>query len=192
MKVNVDTECWRRRWLMVFLTRGLFVPSIRPQCRPVGGRAEGAGSYSRDDRHKRETGIPVRVAMCEAVVLKEMIEFGAPGGRVERDEGSRQKRAGTGARSSQRCKIRGVVEFVLLGSARIWGPLLFGAVRVRSEPAVDWAYPTKPGRYSGAQVPMIMGRPACRVLEFSASTCSLPVLNLDHTLIYLMYASLPS
>lgn len=99
MKVNVGTECWRRRWLMVFLTRGLFVPSIRPQCRPVGGRAEGVGSYSRDDRHKRETGIPVRVAMCEAVVLKEMIEFGAPGGRVERDEGSRQKRAGTGARS---------------------------------------------------------------------------------------------
>lgn len=65
----------------------------------VGGRAEGAGSYSRDDRHKRETAVPVRVAVSEAVVLKEMIEFGAQGGRVERDEGSRQERAGTGGRS---------------------------------------------------------------------------------------------
>lgn len=86
----------------------------------VGGRAKGAGSYSRDDRHKRfETAIPVRVAICEAVVLKEMIEFGAPGGRVERDEGSRREDQASVA------KFAGWWSLSLLGSARIWGPTSF-------------------------------------------------------------------
>lgn len=67
--------------------------------------------------------------MCEAVVLKEMIEIGAPGGQVERDEGGAgAKQAGGAGQFSQLCKIRGVVEFVLVGSARIWDPLFFDGV----------------------------------------------------------------
>jgi hypothetical protein len=82
--------------------------------------------------HKRETTVPVRVALSEvgeAVVLKEMIEIGAPGGRVERDEGSRREQVRAGAKQAgeagQLCKIRGVVEFVRMGSARICNPLFF-------------------------------------------------------------------
>lgn len=84
----------------------------------MGGRAEGTGSYSRDDRHKApETAIPVRVAICEEVVLKEMIEFGAPGGRVEKRRGEQ----GKSRPALQNSRGGGVC--VLMGSARIWDPL---------------------------------------------------------------------
>lgn len=41
----------------------------------------------------------------------------------KRRGGAGAKQAGEAGTAGQLCKIRGVVEFVLVGSARIWGPL---------------------------------------------------------------------
>ena len=128
--VNVDADSDSDSY-----TDTRIVPSITMQA--WGGRADGAGSYSRDDRHKHETAIPVRVAICEAVVLKEMIEIGAPGGL----EGQWKETRGAGGKQAreagQRCKIRGVVEFVSWAVHEFGAHSSFSMVRVRSEPACN-------------------------------------------------------